>query len=158
MSGLQQRVDVDLLAMLRGDRARCRRATGLPSSYSMETCALAVGPQIRNDARSADVGEALGQPMGHGDGQRHQLLGLAAREPEHHALVARAERVEVVAGMPLAMLERVVHAARDVGRLLLDRGDHAAGVAVEPELRVRVPDLDDRFADDRRDVHPALGA
>ena len=56
----------------------------------------------------------------------------------------------------LAMLERVVDAHGDVGRLLLDRRDHAAGLAVEPELRVRVADLDDRVAHDRGDVDIAL--
>ena len=56
--------------------------------------ALAVGAQVGNDARLADVGEAPRQPVRHGDRQRHQLLGLTAREAEHHALVAGAEVVE----------------------------------------------------------------
>src|SRR3712207_8758892 len=43
---------------------------------------LAVGPQVRNDARAADVGEALREPVRHGDRQRHELVGLAAGEPE----------------------------------------------------------------------------
>ena len=67
-----------------------------------------------------------------------------------------AERVELVARLALAVLERVVDAARDVGRLLLDGGDHAARLAVDAELRVRVADLGDRSADDRRDVDAAL--
>ena len=90
--------------------------------------------------------------MGHRDRHRHQLVGLAAGVPEHHALVAGAEVVEVVARVLLALLERVVDADGDVGRLLLDRGDDAAGIAVEPELRVRIAHLDDRVAHDRGDV------
>ena len=47
--------------------------------------------------------------------------------------------------MAPAVLQRVVDAARDVRRLLLDRGDHAARLPVQTELRVRVADLDDRL-------------
>ena len=59
--------------------------------------------------------------------------------------------------MLLTLLERVVHADRDVGGLLLDRGDHTTGVAVEPEPGIGVADLDDRVADDRRDVDISIG-
>ena len=54
--------------------------------------------------------------------------------------------VEVVARVLLALLERMVDTDRDVGGLLLDRRDDAAGFAVEPELRVGVADLGDRAA------------
>jgi hypothetical protein len=50
------------------------------------------------------------------------------------------------------MLESVVDAPSDVRRLLLDRRDHAAGVSVDAEVRVGVPDLGDRPADHGRDV------
>ena len=59
--------------------------------------------------------------------------------------------------MTLAVLERVVDAAGDVGRLLLDRRDDAAGVPVDPEVGVRVADLGDRVADDRGDVDVLRG-
>ena len=154
--GLQQRLDVDLFAVLGADQHGVD-AHGLAVLVLDRDLGLAVGPQIRHDARLADVGQSPGQPVGHGDGHRHELVGVAAGEAEHHALVAGAELVEVVVGVALTMLEGVVHAARDVGRLLLDGGHHAAGLAVEPELRVRVADVDDRAAHDARDVHPRLG-
>ena len=37
-----------------------------------------------------DLGEPLDEPVGEGDGQRHQLGRLVAGEAEHHALVAGA--------------------------------------------------------------------
>ena len=153
--GSEQRLDVDLFAVLGADQHGVDgdRAAVLVSDGHL---GLAVGTQIRNDARFADVGEALRESVGHGDGQRHQLLGLTAREAEHHALVAGAQLIEVVGGVLLAVLEGVVDTARDVGRLLLDRRHHPAGLAVQPELGVRVADVGDRVAHDLRDVDPAL--
>ena len=108
-------------------------------------------PALRTSARR------VREPVRHGDRQRHQLLGLAAGEAEHHALVAGAQRDRGRRANGLAVLERVVDAPGDVRRLLLDRGHHPAGLAVEAELGVRVADVDDRVAHDRRDVHVGLG-
>ena len=55
------------------------------------------------------------------------------------------------------MFERVLHPQRDVRGLLLDRRHHAARVAVDAELRVRVPDVEDGLAHDARDVDVDLG-
>ena len=55
--GLQQGLDVDLLAVLRGDQDGVD-PDRLPVSVLDGDLALAVGPQIRNDARFADVGQA----------------------------------------------------------------------------------------------------
>ena len=60
-------------------------------------------------------------------------------------------------GMSLAVLGGVFDTTRDVRRLVLDRGEHAARLAVEPELGVRVPDLGHGPPDHRRDVDPAVG-
>ncbi len=46
---------------------------------------------------------------------------------------------------------------RDVGRLLVDRDAHAAGLGVEADRRAVVADLADRLADDARDVDVGLG-
>src|SRR5581483_4369223 len=70
---------------------------------------------------------------------------------EHHPLVARADLVEVLARAG-ALLERLVDAHRDVGRLLVDRGDDAARAAVEPVRLPVVADRADRVAHDARDV------
>jgi hypothetical protein len=51
----------------------------------------------------------------------------------------------------------VVDALRDVGRLLVDGVDDRAGVVIEAELGVRVPDPLDRLAGDLLDVHVGRG-
>ena len=61
----------------------------------------------------------------HLDRQRHQLLGLVARVAEHQALIAGALLGGIAA----------IDALRDVGRLLLDRDHHRAGVGVEAHVR-----------------------
>src|ERR671918_2522845 len=147
----EERLDVHLLAVLRTEEDGVDPC-GHTAPVLDRDLTLTVGPKVRHDPRLADVGEALGQAMRQGDRQRHQLVGLAARESEHHPLVAGAERVQLVGGVALAMLERVVHAAGDVRRLLLDRRDDSAGVPVDAEVRVRISDIDDRVADDLRDV------
>ena len=78
---------------------------------------LAVGPEKVDLARLAHVGEALGELVRVGDGRRHELGGLVGRVAEHEALVAGA----------LLLVEAFAlgHALRDVGRLLLDGGEHA---------------------------------
>ena len=139
--GREERLDVDLLAVLRADehgvdtrradRPRTRWIPGdLPSGrrYGIDACLAHVGEPPRQPVRQA---------MGSGMSSSVSRTG----EAEHHALVPGAQRVEIVVRMTLAMLERVVHALRDVGRLLLDRGHDPAGLAVEPELGVRVADL-----------------
>ena len=95
--------------------------------------------------------------MGEHDRQRHQLVGLVRRVAEHHPLVARADAVERV-GVAVLGLERLVDALRDVGRLLVDRDDHAAGLGVEAVLRARVADLRDPVAHDGADVDVRLRA
>ena len=55
---------------------------------------LAVRPEVGQLAGLADLGQATRHPVGERDRERHQLRGLAAGEPEHHPLVARAELVD----------------------------------------------------------------
>ena len=80
------------------------------------------------------------------------------RVPEHHPLVAGADTVErvVVAGVVLRLV-RGVDALGDVGRLLVDRDDHAAGLGVEAVLGAVVADLADLRAHEPRDVDVRLG-
>ena len=66
---------------------------------------LAVGPQVGERAVLAQAGEAQAEVVREVDGQRHQLLGLVAGEPEHDALVAGAlvvahGRVDLAATAP----------------------------------------------------------
>jgi hypothetical protein len=102
--------------------------------------ALAVGAEVRQRAVAPDVAEPLDEPVAEHDRQRHQRLRLAAGVPEHEPLVAGAF---------------LVHAHGDVGRLLVDRGDDAAGVAVEPVGGADVADVADRPAHQLRHVHVA---
>ena len=82
------------------------------------------------------------------DRQRHQFIGLAAGVAEHHALIARAEKLElvVVAGL---RLERSVDAERDIGRLFVDGDAHAAGFSIESNRRTRVSHFADDLANER---------
>ena len=78
---------------------------------------------------------------------------LVRRVAEHHPLVAGADPVErIVVARVVLHLERRVDALRDVGRLLVERDDHAAGLGVEAVLRARVADLGDALAHEARDV------
>ena len=90
------------------------------------------------------------------DRERHELVCLARRVPEHHPLVAGAEEVERIR-VAVLRLERLVHTLGDVGGLAVDRDDDAAGLGVEPVLGARVADLGDRLAHDRADVDVRLG-
>ena len=66
------------------------------------------------------------------------------RVAEHEPLVAGADPVErIVVARVVLHLEGLVDALRDVGRLLVERDDHAAGLGVEAVLRARVADLGD---------------
>ena len=57
----------------------------------------------------------------------------------------------------MLLLVGVVDSLRDVGRLLVDRDHDAARLGVEAELRARVTDGADAFADEPRDVDVAVG-
>ena len=117
---------------------------------------LPVGAQVREHLRLAHLGEALREPVREHDRQRHELVRLARRVAEHQPLVAGADAVERI-GVAVLHLERLVHALRDVRRLLVERRDHAAGLRVEAVLRAGVADLGDLLADEPRDVDVDLG-
>jgi hypothetical protein len=111
---------------------------------------LAVRAEVRELARLADLGQPPGHPVRERDRQRHQLRRLTAGEPEHHPLVPGAELERGCC--VIADLERGVDALGDVGRLLLDRDQRAAGQVVEAVVGARVADFADGVADDSLDV------
>ena len=142
LRGDQQLLDLDRLAVAVADRH----------------LRLAVGPQIRDDVRLADIGQPVRELVRERDRERHELFGLVARVAEHHALITGAGDVElIVVGRVGARLVGLVDALGDVGRLLVDRVDHGARVGREAEIRVGVADLADRLARDLLDVHVRRG-
>src|SRR6266699_296725 len=97
--------------------------------------------------------EAARQPMRERDGQRHELGRLATREADHHALVAGAlQREWIVLEGPFALFQRMVHARRNIGRLLLQIHLDERVVCVETDLLLVVADSADRVADRALDV------
>ena len=107
------------------DHERLNRAVGVLLVLDRDL-RLAVGAEPPERAVLAHVGEGLAELGRHQVGERHARLGLVRGVAEHDALVARAD-VEV----RLAD----VHAAGNVGRLLVDADEHLARVAREA-LRV----------------------
>jgi len=93
---------------------------------------LAVGAQIGQDPLLADLGQALGEAVGQGDRQRHQLGRVLAGVAVHDALVARPQALVGVLGL---LLE---HGLGDVGGLLVDRDEHRAAVVGEAVLGLGV--------------------
>ena len=104
--------------------------------------ALAVGAQVGQLAALADRGQLAAELVGQRDGGGHQLGGFVGGVAEHHALVAGA------AG---------VNALGDVARLLVDGGDHGAGVGVEAVEGVVVADGGDDAADQALEIDVGLG-
>ena len=155
--GGEQRVDVDAGRVLRRDQHGLQ-ADGPAALVVERDLRLAVGPEVGDDLGLADLAQAVGQAVGQPDRQGHEVVGLVAGVPEHHPLVAGALGVDhVLAAGARPDLHGGVDALGDVGRLLVDRHDHAARVAVEAVGLAVVADAVDRLADDLRDVDIRLG-
>ena len=110
--------------------------------------ALGVGAQIGHlPALAADGGQLDEQLVGQVDGQRHIVFGVAAGVSEHHALVAGALVVGVLA----------LYAAVDVGRLLVDGREDAARAGVEHVFGLSVADAANHIARHVLHRHEAFG-
>ena len=129
--------------MLAGDDHRIH-PNGLAVVVFHSHLALAVGAQIGQLAALAHSRQLLGQLVGQADGQGHQFGGLVAGKPEHHALVAGAAHL-------------IVGTQRNVGALLVNVGDHGAGVGVKAILGAGIADVPDHIAGHAGNVHIALG-
>ena len=99
--GLDERLGVEARGVLGGDQHGLEGDR--PPVLVLEgDLGLAVGAQVREDPGLADLGQAVGQPVGEPDRQRHEVVGLVAGVAEHHPLVAGALAVEeVLAGRPV---------------------------------------------------------
>ena len=156
-SGQQQGLEVDARVVLGGDQHGLEgdRAAVLVGHRDL---GLAVGAQVGQGADPAHLGQALRQPVGQPDGERHQVGRLVAGVAEHHPLVAGTLGVQLVlAAGARPDLERLVDALADVGRLLVERDDDAAGVAVDAVRVVVVPDVEHGLADQLGDVDVRRG-
>jgi len=120
--------------------------------------ALAIRTQVGKGAVLAHLRQTFHQPVSQLDRHRHELWSLCAGIPKHHALIARAHRLDLcVRHLPLPRLCGLVNAKSDVRRLLLDGGDHPAGGTVKASFGAIIADLADRLTHDLGDLDIALG-
>src|SRR5581483_3663950 len=157
---LEQRLDVEPVAMLRRDEYALdlhrAAATLLVFLVAHRHLRLPVRTQVREDLRLAHLAQPLREPVREHDRQRHELVRLVRGVAEHHPLVAGADAVHRVR-VAVLLLEGMVDALRDVGRLLVDRDDDAARVGIEAELCARVADLGHLAAHEPRNVDVDVG-
>ena len=92
---------------------------------------LRIGSKTLNDARLAHCSLSSDKAMGQDDRQRHELIGLVRRIPEHEALVAGAEHLTAV------------DATGNVARLLLHDHPNIGAIGIEPRTGTRIPDAAD---------------
>ena len=119
---------LDLRVLLRGDDDRAH-PDRTPRSYSTVTWRLAVGTQPGQRAVLADLGQAAGHRCASAIGS-----GISSG-------VSSQAKPNIIPWSPAPSLRsgprpRPVDALGDVGRLLLDRHDRAAGLVVEAVLGV----------------------
>ncbi len=103
---------------------------------------LAVGAKVIEHAVAPRARQRLDELVRQHDRQRHELFGLVARIAEHQPLIAGASRIDA-------------HA--DVGRLLVQRRQHAARVGVEAVFGAGVADIADGGAGDFLKIDDGVG-
>jgi len=108
---------------------------------------LCVRAQPRQQVVLAHFRLAFDEPVRIADRRRHQARRLIAGIAEHEALVAGT--------LFLGLLRSTPH--RDVGRLLADDVQHAAGAPVEADVRRGIADIGDDAADEVFEIHPGFG-
>ena len=110
--------------------------------------ALGIGTEVAHLlALAAYLAELDEDDVRQRDGQRHQLVGLAAGVAEHHALVASA----------LVLLLLAADALINIGTLLVDGAEYAAALGLELVLALGVANLADDVAHGALHVDPAVG-
>ena len=110
--------------------------------------ALRVGAQVSHLlALTAYVGQHLQDAVCQVKRKGHVVLGLIGGIAEHHALVAGTLFHGVLA----------LHAAVDVGALLVNGAQHAARVALEHVLALGITDFLDDLAGNELEVHIGFG-
>ncbi len=110
--------------------------------------ALGIGTEVGHHlAFATDVGQHLQDAVCKVQRKRHVVLRFVGGIAEHHSLVSGT------------LLHRVLtlHAAVDVGALLVDGAQHAARVALEHVLAFGIADFLDYFACDEGHVNVRFG-
>ena len=130
-------------------------ANGLAVVILNSHLSLSVGTEIVECTVLSYVGKSLCELVRERDRQRHKLLGLVASVSEHKSLIACTD-IELVS-VALLRLKRLVNAHRDVGRLLVNRAEHAAAIAVKAVLCSGVADLADCVSYDLLKINDSLG-
>ena len=148
---------LDLGRMLGGDNDGVH-AHGTAALVAHGHLGLAVGTQVRQGAVVAHLGEALGQTARKIVRHGHKRRGLVGGIAEHHALIARTDKIDGVGGLARLGLIRLIDTLGDIGALLMDKAHDAAGLAVKTKLGAVVPDATDGIARDLLDIHVCLGA
>ena len=152
-----QRGVVDVLGMLRG-HDDLLHIHGSAVDVAHRNLRLAIGTQVGQRAVLAHLRQTLAHALRQVNRHRHEGLRLLAGITEHHALVTCAHRLIDVFRLAVLRLERLVDALRNVGRLLVDGVQNAAGRAIEAVLRAIVANLADDVAHDGRHVDIGLRA
>ena len=116
---------------------------------------LAVRPQVRQDPTLAHLRQPARQSVSEIDRQGHQVQALVGGISVHHPLVSRPQLT--ISDLPRLDLQGGVHPQSDVGRLLVDGGDHGAGIAIKAEFGPGVTDLPHRFPGDVSNIYIAFG-
>ena len=106
----------------------------------------------------ANSGETLREPASEIVGHGHKGGRLIRSVSEHHALVAGTDKIERIGGTARLGIVALVHALRDIGALLVNHVDDAAGLAIETKLCAVVADAANYVASDLLHVDVCLGA
>ncbi len=129
--------------------------------------ALAVGSQVGErplvgPGGAAHRRELAGQVVRQVNRRGHEDVGLVAGKADHHALVARADGIQLrvrqgTGDRALARFQRGTDAAVNVRALFANGGDDAAGAIVEAIACVHIADVLDGAPHDLGDIGPGGG-
>ena len=119
--------------------------------------ALAVGTKVGQSAVLSHFCQAAHQLVGHGDGVGHILLRLIGGIAEHHTLISRSDGVDLFVGHGVLLcLQSPVYTHGDIRRLLVNGGNHAAGIAVKSVFCPVISDFPDGLPDNFLNIHISL--
>ena len=139
-------LEADFLCVLRGNDDSVY-ANGLVILVFNGNLSFAVCTEVGKGAVLANLGKTLSHVLCKRDRHRHKLGGFVAGKAEYHTLVACAG-VLIVLHFAALCFKRLINAHCNVGRLTVDSGDNAAGVAVEALVAVIVADAANGFTCD----------